>query len=82
MHASCFTFCLYEIKPLLKFKFSIWDCQVLNVLESDINLRFCSLQILGLKCFRLLTMGETYYEEHMGAVIDNMLSQVPMFGEG
>lgn len=30
----------------------------------------------------LLTMGEAYYEEHMGAVIDSMLSQVPMFGEG
>nr|XP_011457575.1 PREDICTED: transcription factor bHLH157-like isoform X2 [Fragaria vesca subsp. vesca] len=30
----------------------------------------------------LLTMGEAYYEEHMGAVIENMLSQVHMLGEG
>ncbi|XP_024173155.1 transcription factor bHLH157 isoform X1 [Rosa chinensis] len=30
----------------------------------------------------LLTMGEAYYEEHMGAVIENMLPQVHMLGEG
>ncbi|BBH03506.1 Serine/threonine-protein kinase With No Lysine-related protein [Prunus dulcis] len=30
----------------------------------------------------LLTMGDAYYEEHMGAVMDSMLPQVHMLGEG
>ncbi|TQD96411.1 hypothetical protein C1H46_017906 [Malus baccata] len=30
----------------------------------------------------LLTMGDAYYEDHVGAVIENMLSQVHILGEG